>query len=1209
MQLVIKHIYFVLLSSKMSITSVKFATTGTRRTYEYEDFVTGPLDSMLPPAAKGERRTYQWTGVFEDGHELGWTTVTRANVLEKMDQAAQSESLAEHGPMVTVTLDSKRTKLPSGSQPTSAPRNLLEGRNKRSVVFIDNRDTLCFDRSLVVLTHLGCDPRLWKRVTDKRQVYQRDQAQELRASVGLPQTTGIRLDQVPLYETHLQRGVRIYRLTNLGPEVIYDSFPQEPPLCLLLDKEHYCPVVNVKAFLGERYWDAGRMAAARKPKACFSCKSTGCKDKDQCQAPLRCTDCNRGFKSEACKKRHQGKVCKTWVACEECKAHHKRFVPVDGMVEIDPWNYDVTTAQGTKRIHKHRCGHQTCTNCGLSTDLQDHQCFIVKKTLKKKEPRFFFFDFETHVESTDAEFKKHHVNLAVTQDTEGRQWVHRSTREFVEFLGAKEREGAVLYAHNGGKFDTLLILEEILARGKGVPTLLRANGRVITMRYQGFEIRDSYCHLAAPLSKFAKMFGLEGGKGNFPHLFNRRENWNYSGPYPGPECYGVDQMKGPARVKFLEWHQGMVGQTFDFQKALLKYCVDDVRLLREGLMAYRNLLMGQLEWDPLAYVTLSSSAQGLYIDRWMPKDSIEVLNVKKGRKQSSEEHEWVTWMEHRLGRPLVRQKKIGHKYVDAYDPQSKTICEYDGCLWHGGCARCQANPHSVNPRCGKTMHQLKQETMKRDEVYRGWGYTVVTCTSCDLKAMRKTPEYKQWLPAYKKVAPIHKRDALFGGRTDLAKTYYKVGPGEKMRYVDFTSVYPAVMKQEDYPVGAHQMLRGDLGTDVSKYFGVIKATVRSPTDLKFAVLPNHDPETGKLFFRLGAMTGTWTTPEVLLAVAMGYVVEEIHEVWQYERRGKLFAPYINFFLRVKQEASKRPAWVQTEADMDRYIEQYFMKEGIELDRVKVWEPENSGLRALAKLMLNCLWGKFCQRDAHLLKQTMLVDEPDKFFRLLMNESYNWDESNYDFFAGGERVLMSLQEDEDLGPGGGHRTNEVLGAFTTAYGRMRLHNLLQQVGPENVCYYDTDSCVYIEDQTNRHLHRRVQEGGFLGDYLGELTSEFDPDVWATEVVCVAPKSYALRLTNGETIVKCKGFTLSHENSLKINFESMKDLVLGQGEVLNVKYDSLRKSRAGTHFSMHTVSETKRLRFNYDKGRLYPLEGGGHGVLPWGHTCLGKRSENP
>ena len=103
--------------------------------------------------------------------------------------------------------------------------------------------------------------------------------------------------------------------------------------------------------------------------------------------------------------------------------------------------------------------------------------------------------------------------------------------------------------------------------------------------------------------------------------------------------------------------------------------------------------------------------------------------------------------------------------------------------------------------------------------------------------------------------------------------------------------------------------------------------------------------------------GTFTIIEVLKAIEKGYKVLQIHEVWQFEKTSNdLLSEYVNYFLRLKQESAGFPDWVKTPEDQARYIDKYYRHEGILLRRDKI--VENPGLRALAKLCLNSLWGRF-----------------------------------------------------------------------------------------------------------------------------------------------------------------------------------------------------------------------------------------------------------
>jgi len=103
-----------------------------------------------------------------------------------------------------------------------------------------------------------------------------------------------------------------------------------------------------------------------------------------------------------------------------------------------------------------------------------------------------------------------------------------------------------------------------------------------------------------------------------------------------------------------------------------------------------------------------------------------------------------------------------------------------------------------------------------------------------------------------------------------------------------------------------------------------------------------------------SLEGTWCTPEISKAVEKGYKIIKIEEVYHFPNTeeydpqtkcGGLFAEFINYFLKIKQESSGWPSYCQTEEDKDQYIQEYFEKEGIRLDKANI--RKNPGLRSLA----------------------------------------------------------------------------------------------------------------------------------------------------------------------------------------------------------------------------------------------------------------------
>jgi len=121
------------------------------------------------------------------------------------------------------------------------------------------------------------------------------------------------------------------------------------------------------------------------------------------------------------------------------------------------------------------------------------------------------------------------------------------------------------------------------------------------------------------------------------------------------------------------------------------------------------------------------------------------------------------------------------------------------------------------------------------------------------------------------------------------------------------------------------------------------------------------------------------------AVDMDYGLVDVFEFWECEvtcfdkdTNLGLLAEYVNMFLKLKQESSGYPSWVQSEENKDKYIEDYRRAEGIALDKASI--SKNSGQRTLAKLQLNSTWGNWAQNQNKT--QTTMINSEKEFHELL-----------------------------------------------------------------------------------------------------------------------------------------------------------------------------------------------------------------------------------
>jgi hypothetical protein len=93
----------------------------------------------------------------------------------------------------------------------------------------------------------------------------------------------------------------------------------------------------------------------------------------------------------------------------------------------------------------------------------------------------------------------------------------------------------------------------------------------------------------------------------------------------------------------------------------------------------------------------------------------------------------------------------------------------------------------------------------------------------------------------------------------------------------------------------------------------------------------------------------------------------------------------------------------------------------------------------------------------------------------------------------------------------------------------------------------------------HTSRPSEWKPELGDYLGNLTDEV-PDNRIIEFVTGGPKNYDYKIDRPDkdgntTMCKVRGITLNYKNSLIINFDTIKDMVINnRDDVKTVRDDN-------------------------------------------------------
>ena len=950
------------------------------------------------------------------------------------------------------------------------------------------------------------------------------------------------------------------------------------------------------------------------------------------KATQRCQQCHRDFFGDTCfqmhlVKDHTGKpvtnldssVCFRRRRCAKCLI----LIPASHM-------------------DNHQCGYIDCPCCHEYVDGATHRCFIQIATQDKKRkrkrqrgprpkrrvdatpeeddeedsipPLHVFFDIEAMQPQ-----EQHIANLVVAETEDDDQPMcfpgNHCVRDFLEWLDTltlhDTRQVNVL-AHNFQGYDGFFIIHQYYGDNRIVEQL-RNGCKLLQVQHDRIRFIDSLSFFQMPLSAFPKTFGLtELHKGYFPHKFNHPDHQNYVGPIPALDYYIPETMSPEGKQALETWHQEQRDKVFDFKKELVKYCKSDVRLLKQGCLTFKRLFETLTGFNPFDHITIASACnRDLRMNRMIP-NSIASEPVRGWRNRinySKVALEWLTWCTQQQ-QSLQHARNAGEYcipgtnfHVDGFDASTNTIYEFHGCFWHG-CPRCFPIRYESHLRhYDRTMQDVYETTQQRIQQFRELGYHVVEMWECDWSRLKDTSlDIRTYLGTLQFTEPLNPRDAFCGGRTNAVKLYHHVTPNQQIHYIDVTSLYPWVNKTCVYPKGHPRVIFNPGHTDISFYFGLVQCKVLPPRHLYHPVLPyRHE---SKLLFPLcaacveqemvkrpldrcaecvhtdeqRALTGTWCTPELSKAVDLGYDILYIYEVWHFDETCEgLFKDYVNTWLKIKQEASGWPSWVgEDETKRQQYLREYFEHEGIQLEYNKI--QKNPGLRTLAKMMLNSMWGKFGQRLNKTQVQTF--DDPQAFHRFLDTSTLD---VRHVSVINDQLVEVHYQyQDEDIPVS--PNLNIFVACFTTCWARLRLYAALEQLG-ERVIYYDTDSIIYWTEET--------RATPVLGDYLGDFTSELGDNDYIVEFVSGGPKNYGYQTKLGHVECKVRGFRLNSEGKSQLNYNVMRQNVLDeiQKPLLKPRQTQIIKThqivRDPKYYLLYTFPEYKQYQLVYDKRVVDPV----------------------
>ncbi|CAG2200579.1 unnamed protein product [Mytilus edulis] len=573
-----------------------------------------------------------------------------------------------------------------------------------------------------------------------------------------------------------------------------------------------------------------------------------------------------------------------------------------------------------------------------------------------------------------------------------------------------------------------------------------------------------------------------------------------------------------------------------------------------------------------------------------------------------------------------------------YDRENKmrNVYEFFGCYWHG-CTKCYS-PEEIckKDRNKKTMKELYDQTkerLKTIEDYLKPNVKIHTIWECEFD-QQKYPEVDphlkpidkrdafyggrtETIQLYNNLSDLKGRYVDFCSLYPSVNKYCKYPIGHPITYTDISV--------DDYIKNPHR-----------NYFGIMKCKILPPKGLYHPVLPykqSTSDNTHKLLFGLcrtcmnkisfkckhidassdptlnkhdkiheikrckeckniknekcihsdeeRVIVGTWSTIEIDKAIEKGYELQKIYELEHFEKTSTdIFKLYVDTFMKYKQEASGckcDPKYCKNDCKNDKECKtkiQYIIDNtayDLDIDKVKY----NSGLRFIAKICLNNLWGHFGMRDNFTQKEYCFTLE--HITKIVFNEKYK----DISTMILDEDIVLTEYKNKEEYSKPNPSVNVYIALFTTAHARLKLYELLD-ILQERVLYMDTDSCIYNDDGSEACKKIESMMGNKLGDLTDEIVSKHNAN-HIKQFISAGPKDYSMKLDTEKLVSCCKGFRLNAEVEEKITLDKKIKIVTDENEKYEtVKYDNIK---IGKDNQLKTVKQVKAYDYMFDKRMVY------------------------
>lgn len=363
---------------------------------------------------------------------------------------------------------------------------------------------------------------------------------------------------------------------------------------------------------------------------------------------------------------------------------------------------------------------------------------------------------------------------------------------------------------------------------------------------------------------------------------------------------------------------------------------------------------------------------------------------------------------------------------------------------------------------------------------------------------------------------------------------------KKIYAYDVNSLYPSVMKENDFPIGNPAQVEFNYfylndNEESNKLFGHFYCDITAPEDLKYPILQIHyKGENGiRTISPVGNFSGWFFSEELKNSLKFGYKIK-ILRGYQFSR-GKIFN-----------------GWVE-----DQY-------------KLRTSYPKSHPMNYIGKILLNSLYGRFGMTDQFL--DFILLDNLEfKNFDFVNNQVEEVINFKDKFLVKYKNKVTLEEELKGSYNSGFINVSIPIASAVTAYARIHMS---QFKDPKFMSLYDYN--LYYSDTDSIYTDRPLPDKFISNSRLGALKLEGIYD----KAIFLAPKVYALKNTK-EEIIKIKG--LSKESIWKhgLNIEILETL-LKKDSILNLTQDKWFKSLS--EGSIQILEQTYSLKVTANKRNL-------------------------